>query len=89
MELRPEMNKFLEVLEKNLGNVSFSLSETGYDRQDFDDWMENMIFRIRVNEIDEKCIDYVESRLIQEINKGNLNAIQFYLKTKGKNRGYV
>jgi hypothetical protein len=27
--------------------------------------------------------------LMDEIKAGNLNAIQFYLKTKGANRGYV
>jgi hypothetical protein len=51
--------------------------------------MEDVLFSIMIQEVNEKTIDYVENKLIQEINKGNLNAIQFYLKTKGKNRGYV
>jgi len=51
--------------------------------------MEEIDFLMEYRKVEDKSIDYVENKLIQEINKGNLSAIQFYLKTKGKNRGYV
>ena len=37
----------------------------------------------------ESCIDRTESKLVQQIEQGNYQAISFHLRTKGKNRGYV
>jgi len=40
-------------------------------------------------EIKESMIDLSESKLIGQINEGNITAIIFHLKCLGKNRGYV
>ena len=37
----------------------------------------------------EKTLDYVESKLMALIKDKNISAVIFYLKTKGKERGYV
>lgn len=89
MELNTRQIEFLDVLEKTLGNISTALLQTRTPREDFDDWMGNFLFKSRYDEIQEKTIDFVENRLIQKINEGDLQAITFFLKTKGKNRGYV
>jgi hypothetical protein len=41
-----------------------------------------------VNELSEQHLDLAEGKLLKAINEGNLTAIIFYLKTKGKHRGY-
>ena len=40
-------------------------------------------------DVNESTIDRVESRLLKEIDKGNITAIIFYLKTKARHRGYL
>lgn len=42
-----------------------------------------------VQEIQEQSLDMAEGQLIKAIQKGNITAIIFYLKTKGKQRGYT
>lgn len=37
----------------------------------------------------EDLLDYVENKLVEQITDGNITAIIFYLKTQGRNRGYV
>ena len=41
------------------------------------------------SEVVEHILDLAESKLVDVINDGNLTAIMFYLKTKGKHRGYT
>lgn len=79
----------MELLEKTLGNITSTLDKSKIERHEFDGWMEEFIFRSRYEQVQEKTIDYVENKLLQQINEGNLTAITFFLKTKGKNRGYV
>jgi len=40
-------------------------------------------------EVRDGTLDMAESKLISKIKDGNLTAVIFYLKTKGKDRGYV
>lgn len=40
-------------------------------------------------EIQDSQLDIAETRLIEKIDSGDLGAICFYLKCKGKGRGYV
>jgi hypothetical protein len=42
-----------------------------------------------VRDVQETTLDVAESTLLTAMQKGNLTAAIFYLKTKGKHRGYV
>lgn len=41
------------------------------------------------DDTNESNIDMVEGKLMTEINKGNITAIIFFLKTKARHRGYI
>jgi len=41
------------------------------------------------DEIDEAQLDFSESKLLAQIKDGNITAIIFHLKCKGKKRGYI
>jgi hypothetical protein len=80
----------LEKLEFHLGIVSRACKDANINRSTHYDWMENdPEYSKAVNEISEIAIDAVESELFKQIKEGNVTAIIFYLKTKGKKRGYI
>lgn len=45
-------------------------------------------FRERVTEVKEQAIDIVEAKLMERIDNGDTTAIIFFLKTRGRKRGY-
>lgn len=82
--------KFLKVFDAVLGNISLACQQANVGRSTYYLWMrENPAFKINVENIKEGMIDFVESKLMQEIQKSNTTAIIFFLKTQGKDRGYV
>lgn len=42
-----------------------------------------------IEEADESLLDFAESKLIEHINNNDITSLIFFLKTKGKKRGYV
>lgn len=88
MEFSEKQELFLDTLEKSLGVVSLALQKTEIPREEYDNWLKNLSFKKRVDSINELSLDFVENKLLKKIKDDDLNAIQFYLKTKGKKRGY-
>lgn len=80
--------EFLNVLRTSLGVVGLALQKTEVSREEYEDWKDDLEFKLILDEIEETSLDYVENQLLMQIRDGNLNAITYYLKTKGKNRGY-
>lgn len=81
---------FLKHLEKSLGVISTACKRTGITRQTYYNWINSDDeFKEQVNDIQEEQKDYVESKLIENIEKNDTTAIIFYLKTKAKDRGYT
>ena len=79
---------FIENLKKSLGIISVAMGKTGIDQETYNKWFKNKEFQKALEDTQNLSIDYVENKLLNLINEGDLGAIQFYLKTKGKKRGY-
>lgn len=90
-ELRDgKKQEFLESLARHKGLVYFTCDEIGVPHQTYQNWMiVDPEFKTKVEFIHEKKLDNVEHCLDRAVNKLNVPAIMFYLKTKGKHRGYV
>ena len=59
-------------------------------RSTFYDWYNNDLeFKASVDDVGEVSLDFAESKLLEQISANNSTATIFYLKTKGKKRGYV
>lgn len=81
---------FLKNLKEGQGIISYACDMTGISRACYYKWIDNdPKFKEIVEEINEGIIDRVESKLLNAINDDDLTAIIFYLKTKGKKRGYI
>lgn len=77
-------------LEKSLGVVTSACKEAGIPRRTFYNWIEtDQEFAAAVADIEEIALDFGESQLHKRIKGGSDTAIIFFLKTKGKRRGYV
>jgi len=80
----------LEALEKSLGIVTTACKQVGIHRSTYYDWFNNdSDFKRQVEDIQNICLDFSESALLKLIEEGNVSATIFYLKTKGKKRGFV
>ena len=83
-------SKLLEALEEHHGIVTNACKAVGIARSTFYEWVKNdESFKQQVDEIQDVAIDFVESKLFQQIDEGNPTSTIFYLKTKAKKRGYI
>lgn len=82
--------KFLKLLKEGSGIQAYALEACKLSRNTVNRWKhEDENFAQQCQEIEDNCIDRVEAKLLEQINDGNITAIIFYLKTKGKKHGYV
>lgn len=82
--------KMLEALEKSLGVVTQAAKLADLDRGAHYKWMNNdPDYAAAVLELENVSLDFSESKLFKEIEGGNITAIIFHLKCKGKKRGYI
>ena len=80
----------LDALEKSLGIVTTACKIVGVDRGTFYRYYnEDENFKKAVKDIDNVSLDFAETKLLEQIKSNNTAATIFYLKTKGKNRGYI
>ncbi|QDP63186.1 MAG: hypothetical protein Unbinned5930contig1000_29 [Prokaryotic dsDNA virus sp.] len=81
---------FLENFEQSLCNVSACCKRVGISRNTFYTWKkEDEDFREKCEEIEESLLDFAETMLFKKIRDGGTPELLFFLKTRGKKRGYV
>ena len=80
----------LEALEKSLGVVTMACKSADVPRSTYYKWLkEDEEFAKAVKDIENIALDFGESQLHKQIGDGNTSATIFFLKTKGKKRGYI
>ena len=80
----------LKALEKSLGIVTVACKNANIPRSTFYKWLnEDEEFAKQVKDIENIALDFAESQLHKQIGDGSTAATIFYLKTKGKKRGYI
>lgn len=82
--------QILEALEKSLGIVTTACKQVGIHRDTYYEWLKkDKEFKKKVKDLENVALDFAESQLHKQIAKGNPLSTMFYLKCKGKKRGYI
>ncbi len=91
-ETRTDTHKkaMIQALGSCLGVVSTACKNVGISRQQHYKWMkEDIDYSANVKDVENITLDFAESKLHELIFEGNVASVIFFLKTKGKARGYV
>lgn len=83
-------SNMIEALEKSLGIVTTACKAVGISRQTHYEWCKtDPDYNAKVEGISDIALDFAESQLHKQIQNGEVSSTIFYLKTKGKKRGYI
>ena len=83
---------FFAAMIRSFGNITQSCQVAGIKRKTYSAWRredENFRRLIDEGEFEDRLLDFAESKLIHKIEQGDVIATIFFLKTKGKRRGYI
>ena len=87
VQYKKELIKAMEICH---GVISDACLSVGLSRATYYDYYNNdPEFKKSVDQVESTVLDYVEGKLFKLIEKGDVASTLFYLKTKGKKRGYV
>jgi len=80
----------IEAMQKTLGNVTQSCKVVGIARSTFYEYYNSdKEFAKSCDDCENIALDFVESQLHKQIKEGTASSTIFYLKTKGRKRGYI
>lgn len=80
----------LEALSESLGVVTTASEMIGISRYTHYHWLQtDQKYKKAVEDLQNIALDFVENELFAQISKGEAASTIFYLKTKGKKRGYI
>jgi len=82
--------KFPEALKRCHGIVTNACAALNMSRNAYYKWRnDDPEFAAECDEATEATIDFVESKLMENIDKNDNACIIFFMKTKGRHRGYI
>ena len=86
---RIAVNEIIRVLELELGMINGAATRLHVSPNTLKRFIQgNAKVQEALHEIQERTLDLVETKLLKMIEEGNERAIFFFLKTKGKGRGF-
>jgi len=84
------IENIIEIYEKKGCNITATCTALGISRKTFYEWKEKKKKLAEgLEAAEEAIIDFAESKLVEHINNDDVQALIFFLRTKGKKRGYV
>nr|DAV11434.1 MAG TPA: DNA-binding protein [Caudoviricetes sp.] len=84
------IEKIAEIYKKKGCNITATCAALNISRRTFYQKKEkSKSLQDLLAEADESMLDFAESKLIEHINNNDITSLIFFLKTKGKKRGYV
>ena len=84
------IDKIIQIYEKKGCNITATCTALGISRKTFYEWKEKKKKLAEgLEAAEEAIIDFAESKLVEHINNDDVQALIFFLRTKGKKRGYV
>lgn len=90
LSTRTKKAAMLRALEASLGVIHPACMAVGIERKTHYRWLEtDPKYKMAVEDIANIALDFAEGKLHTQIKSNNTTATIFYLKTKGKARGYV
>lgn len=79
----------LQALKETRGIVSVACQRAGVARRTFYHWLDtDADFKRSVEDVHEDAVDFAESKLLDNIEAGKERSIIFFLKSRGRNRGF-
>lgn len=89
-DLSLKKTAMVQAMEKTLGVVTTASRSIGIHRSTHYEWYNtDPEYKILIDDLENVALDFAESQLHSQIKDGNTSATIFYLKTKGKKRGYI
>ena len=90
LSIKEKKETILQALRKSAGILTIAIKQANVmGRTQFYQYLnDDPDFKAEVDEINEIMLDRVETQLLQKLQQGDNGAMFFYLKTKGKSRGY-
>ena len=89
-QIQHNKKKLLKALEKSMGIVTNACKIVNLDRTTFYRYYnEDQQFADDVDKVQDYVLDFADSKLLENIKDKKETSIIFFLKTKGRKRGYI
>ena len=83
------LKKLVETYRRKGCNISATCEALGISRETFYEWCDKFPhIKQGIEAAQESLVDYADTKLMEKVQEGNMQALQFFLKAKGKKRGF-